>query len=278
MKMYHSRIGEYVGIDNDYDGLFGAIDSARSRYLKNVKKFPDFIKSVKFILADATVPFESNLQGKKLSNMTEDNKKLIDTTFTKNKKFDIINCTFALHYQFDSYDSIQNLINTVRQFLVKDGYMLCTVIDPNQLLKLFGNKNIYTSMYTDDDGNRQKFFEIIKKFDENYYKDEPNQAVDFYMSWMHNEGTYATEYIVSPAYLINIMKTAGCELIDSDLFVNLYNINREWFLKVIEHESNPKNFEFYKKVASFYGDLKGADRESLIWNELWRYYIFKKIE
>jgi hypothetical protein len=278
MKMYHSRIGEYVGIDNDYDGLFGAIDSARSRYLKNVKKFPDFIKSVKFILADATVPFESNLQGKKLSNMTEDNKKLIDTTFTKNKKFDIINCTFALHYQFDSYDSIQNLINTVRHFLTKDGYMLCTIIDPNQLLKLFGNKNIYTSMYTDDDGNRQKFFEIIKKFDENYYKDEPNQAIDFYMSWMHNEGTYATEYIVSPAYLINIMKTAGCELIDSDLFVNLYNINREWFLKVIEHESNPKNFEFYKKVANFYGDLKGADKESLIWNELWRYYIFKKIE
>jgi hypothetical protein len=279
MKMYHSRIGEYVGIDNDFDGLFGAIDSARSRYLKNVKKFPDFIKSVKFILADATIPFESKIQEQKIPNMTIDNKKLIDSTFTKGKKFDIINCTFALHYQFDTIDSIYNLINTVKTYLVKDGYMLCTIIDPNQLLKLLGNKNIFTSMYTDEDGVRQKFFEIIKKFniENNYYKDEPGQAVDFYMSWMHNEGTYATEYIVSPSYLINIMKQADCALIDTDLFVNLYNINKEWFSKVIEHESNEKNYEFYQKVAKFYGELKGADKESLIWNELWRYYIFKKI-
>jgi hypothetical protein len=278
MKMYHARIDEYVGIDNDYDGLFGAIDSARSRYLKNVKKFPDFIKSVKFILADATIPFESKIQESRIPNMTIDNKKLIDKTFTKDKQFDIINCSFAIHYQFDSIDSIQNLINTVKQFLVKDGYMTCTVVDPNQLMKLFGNKNIYTSMYTDDDGVRQKFFEIIKKFNENHYKDEPGQAVDYHMSWMHNEGTYATEYIVSPSYLINIMKSAGCELIDTDLFVNLYSINKEWFNKVIEHESNEKNLIFYKNVAKFYGDLKGADKESLIWNELWRYYIFKKIE
>ena len=95
---------------------------------------------------------------------------------------------------------------------------------------------------------------------------------------MHNEGTYATEYIVSPKYLINIMKLANCELIETDLFVNIYNINKEWFTKVIEHESNEKNYKFYKNVAKFYGELKGADKESLLWNELWRYYVFKKIK
>jgi hypothetical protein len=277
MKMHHSKINEYVGIDNDYDGLFGAIDSAQARYLKNIKMFPDFIKNVNFILADGRYPLDTIHQENVLSNMTIKNKKLIEKIFTKNKKFDIINYNFSIHYLFDTYDSINNLKNTINQFLVKDGYVTYTVVDPNQLLKLLSNKQSYTSMYTDDEGIRQKFFEIIKKFDNNY-KDEPGQAVDYYMSWMHNEGTYATEYIVSPSYLINIMKDAGCELIDTNLFVNLYYINKEWFLKVIEHESNEKNLAFYKKIAKFYGELKGADKESLSWNELWRYYVFKKIK
>jgi hypothetical protein len=46
--------------------------------------------------------------------------------------------------------------------------------------------------------------------------------------------------------------------------------------KVIEHESNPQNLKYYNDIAKFYGKLKGADKESLIWNELWRYYVFKK--
>jgi SAM-dependent methyltransferase len=275
MKMYHARIKEYVGTDPDYDGLFGALDSAKARYLSNLKKFPDFIKSVNFILADNRVLLDSKLQKKKILNMTIENEKLIDKIFSDTKKFDIINCNFAIHYLFDTENSIDALVQTIKTFLIKDGYFTCTVVDPNQLMKILNNKNIYTSMYTDDEGSRQKFFEIIKKFEGNY-TDIPGQAVDYYMAWIHNEGTYATEYIVSPKYLINIMKLAGCELIDTDLFVNIYNINKDWFLKVIDHEENPKNKEFYKKVAKFYGELKGSDKESLIWNELWRYYIFKK--
>jgi hypothetical protein len=60
------------------------------------------------------------------------------------------------------------------------------------------------------------------------------------------------------------MEKAGCVLVDTDLFVNLYNINREWFTDVIDHEENPKNKKFYKTVANFYGDLKGADKESKV--------------
>jgi hypothetical protein len=48
-------------------------------------------------------------------------------------------------------------------------------------------------------------------------------------------------------------------------------------MKVIDHEENPKNKKFYKNVAQFYGDLKGADKDSKLWNELFRYYIFKKL-
>ena len=96
------------------------------------------------------------------------------------------------------------------------------------------------------------------------------------MAWVSQEGMYLTEYIVTSELLISTMKKANCVLVDTELFVNLYNINKDWFLNVIDHEENPKNKKFYKKVAEFYGDLKGPDKESKLWNDLFRFYIFKK--
>jgi hypothetical protein len=101
--------------------------------------------------------------------------------------------------------------------------------------------------------------------------------IDVYMGWISNEGTYYTEYLVTPKLLIKAMEKAGLSLVDTDLFVNVFNINREWFSDVIDHEENPKNKKFYKDVAKFYGELKGVDKEGHIWNNLYRYYIFKKI-
>ena len=102
-------------------------------------------------------------------------------------------------------------------------------------------------------------------------------AIDIHMGWISQEGKYITEYLVTPKLLIKTMEKAGCVLVDTDLFVNLYNINREWFTEVIDHEENPKNKKFYKTVANFYGDLKGADKESKVWNDLYRFYVFKKL-
>lgn len=275
MKMYHSRVGEYIGTDPDYEGLFGAIDSATVRYQANVNKFPDFTKSI-FIQADSSVPLVPDLQEKKLPNMTPDNKKMIEKIFNKNRKFDIINCQFAIHYLFDTQESVNNLSNTIKTYLREDGYFICTVFDPKQVMNLLGSKDTFTSWYTDDEGQRKKFFEIVKKFEGNL-RDEAGLAIDVHMAWVSEEGKYLTEYFVTPKHLIKTMEKAGCVLVDTDLFINLYNMNKEWFMEVIDHEENPKNKKFYKTVAQFYGDLKGADKESRIWNDLWRFYVFKKL-
>jgi hypothetical protein len=78
--------------------------------------------------------------------------------------------------------------------------------------------------------------------------------------------------------MIKTMEKAGCRLIDSDNFSNLYNINKPWFTDVIQHEENPKNKKYYEDVAKFYGNLKGPDKESKIYSFLNRYYIFQKDE
>ena len=74
------------------------------------------------------------------------------------------------------------------------------------------------------------------------------------------------------------MKKAGCRLVDTDLFSNLFHLNKPYFENVIKYEENPKNKQFYEKIAEFYGDLSGADKESRNWSFMYRYYVFQKME
>ena len=273
-KFYHSRVGDYVGIDPDYEGLFDATDSAVSRYNFLKSKFPDYGKMV-FIQADGSLPLKSDIQSKKLTNMTQDNKNNLDKYFDGKRKFDMVTSMFAIHYLFENQDSTNNLINNIKNYLNIGGYLVFTMFDSGEVLKLFGEKDVYTSYYTDDNGEKQKLFEITKKFP-GTIKDEPGQTVDVMMKWISEVAR--PEYLVTPKLMIKTMEKAGCRLVDSDLFSNIYQINKGWFTDVISHEENPKNREFYEKVAKFYGDLKGPDKESRLYSFLNRYYVFQKME
>jgi len=187
----------------------------------------------------------------------------------------MITSSFAIHYLFDSQESAKNLIDNVNNNLRVGGYIILTLFDPKEVMKLLQDQEVYTSYYTDDNGNKTKLFEITKKFTGDL-KDEPGQAIDVLMKWISDKPM--TENLVSTKLMVKTMEKAGCRLIDSDLFSNIYNINKEWFTDVIPHEENPKNKKFYEDVALFYGNLKGSDKESKSFSFLNRYYIFQKYE
>ena len=274
-KFYTARVGDYVGIDPSYDNLFGIMDGAVARYKDISSKYPDFTKMT-WIESDGGLPLTVEAQEKRFPNMTNDNKKLIDKIFTKDRKFDVLSFMFCIHYMFDSIESVNYLIETIKTYLKDDGYLFITTFDANYVMKLLNGKMSYTSYYTDDNGQKNKFFEIVKKFD-NQLEDKPGQAIDVFQAWINQEGHYFTEYCVTPKLLINTMKKAGLKLVDSVSFKNIYNINKSWFSEVIDYEENPKNKQFYKKVSEFYGDLKDADKESFIYDMLNKMYVFKKI-
>jgi len=275
-KFYHSRVGDYVGIDADYNGINAPINGAIARYNKYKKIYPDFGK-VQWIHADASIEFNSDLQEAKLVNMTKQNKLLIEKNFTKNRKFDVINAQFTLHYLFETTESVNNLIKNINNYLKIGGYIILTMFDAKTVIDKITENNTYTSYYTDDNGTRNKFFEIIKKFD-GPLEDKPGQGIDVHMAWFMEENKYETEYLVTPNLLNKTMKKAGCTLVETDLFSNLYYLNQPYFLNVIHHEENLKNLKVYKDVAEYYGDLKGIDKESRIFTFLNRYYVYQKIE
>jgi SAM-dependent methyltransferase len=276
LKWYHARVGEYIGIDVDYYGIYSSTNGAISRYNEFKKKFPDFGK-VHWIQADPSVLLESSYQENKLPNMTNENKQTIDKFFTKGKKFDCISSMFAIHYLFDSKESTNNLVTNINNHLKIGGYLFFTLFDAKLVMDKLGDKDTFTAYYTDDDGSRKKLFEIVKKF-EGKLEDKEGLPIDVHMAWIMQENKYETEYLITPKLLNKVMEKAGCRLVETDLFSNLYTINQQYFTQVIEHEENPKNYKFYKKVAAFFEELKGVDKESKIFSFLNRYYVYQKIE
>ena len=274
LKWYHAKVSEYVGIDTDYYGIYSSTNGALSRYNEFKRKFPNFGK-VTWIQADGSALLNSVNQKAKIPTMSQENKELIDKTFNK-KKFDIFSAQFSIHYLFDTKESINNLIENIKNHLKLGGFIILTLFDAKQVMEKLGDKDTFTSYYTDDDGNRKKFFEIIKKFDGKNI-DKEGQAIDVHISWIMEENKYITEYLVSETLLTKTMEKAGCRIVDTDLFSNLFFLNQPYFTNVIQHEENPKNYKFYKNVAEYYGDLKGVDKESKLFTFLNRYYIFQKI-
>ena len=273
-KFYHARVGDYVGIDTDYEGLFSATDSAVSRYNYLKSKFPDYGKMT-YIQADGSLPLNSDIQAKKLSNMSQDNKNNIDKFFNEKTKYDMITSNFAIHYLFDTPESTLNLINNVKKYLRIGGYIILTLFDSNEVLKLLNDTDVFTSYYTNDEGQKTKLFEITKKFP-GKLKDEPGQTIDVMMKWISD--AVKPENLITPKFLISTMEKAGCRLVDTNTFSNVYNINKSWFMNVVPHEENYKNKKFYEDVVKFYGALKGYDKESKVYSFLNRYYIFQKSE
>jgi len=276
LKWYHARVGEYVGVDVDYYGIYSSTDGAVSRYNESKRKFPDFYKAT-WIQADPSCLFNSSYQENKLSNMTKENKELIDKTFVSTRKFDCISSMFALHYLFYSKEATDNLVQNINNHLKVGGFLIFTLFDAKSVMDRLDNKDVFTSYYTDDDGSRKKLFEIIKKF-EGPLKSEEGLAIDVHIGWIMQENKYETEYLVTPELLNKVMGKASCKLVETDLFSNLYTINQPYFTNVIEHEENPKNYQFYKKVAAYYEDLKGVDKESKVFSFLNRYYVYQKVK
>lgn len=277
LKMYHARVGEYVGFDPDFEGIYSATDGAISRYNFLKTKFPDFGK-VTFIQADGSVPLDSASQTKAISNLSKDNIKAIEKHFNGKNTFDVISSQMVIHYLFKNEESINNLIHNIKTYLKKDGFIILTLFDPDQIIPQFDESGKVSSYYTDDDGKRNVLYEIIKKYTDPSINNKVGLPIDVHMSWISEEGKYIEEYLVSKELMINTMKRAGCRLVDTDLFSNIFFLNKPYFENVIKYEENPKNKQFYEKVAEFYGDLKGADKESRAWSFMYRYYVFQKME
>lgn len=280
MKFYYTQISFYVGLDYDKEALISPIDGAVSRY-NQLKKKPGFPKMY-FMQADFTNELDYENQFKSLKGMENENKLLIEKFFSKDIKsrtiFDIIHFGFSMHYAFKDDTTFANLKKNINNYLRNDGYVLITTFDALSVRKLLKGKEKFTQEYTDEKGNVQILFDIIKKYqdvDDNVIMGTGN-TIDVHMAWISNEGVYLTEYLVDEQFLIEEFKRdCDLELVTSDLFENQMILHKEYLTNFIKYEADERTRKFLFDAAEFYKN-NSVNNGCHLYSKMEKFYVFRK--
>jgi hypothetical protein len=280
-KYYYAEVAFCVGIDVSNEGLFSPVDSASSRYEKGRKGKPNFPKMY-FIHADAGTKLNYTDQYKALGGMNQENKNLMEKFFSSDPKsqtkFDIISCQHVVHYMLKDSNTWQNFKDNLNQTLRHGGYFMITHFDAKRVLQLLGDKDSVAFNYTDEKGDKQKLFEIVKKYSIEKNKPiGPGNAIDLFAAWMFEDGTYQTEYLVDLDFIKkDLLESCDLEIIETDLYENQYNLNKIFFLEnYYASQPNEKTREFFSNVAQYYNKSEINDI-CKIYTFLHRFTIFRK--
>jgi SAM-dependent methyltransferase len=283
LKYYYAEVSFCVGLDIAKDGLFSPVDGAKSRYETQRKRKANFPKMY-FIHADCGTKLNYDDQYTVLGGMNQENKQLMEQFFSNSKtqtKFDVISCQNAVHYFLKDDIIWSNFKSNINQTLRNGGFLMLTHMDARTIIKKFEEKNTILSEYTDDDGNKEKLYDIIKKYDKVDIS-KPiglGNAIDLFAAWMFEDGNYYTEYLVDIDFLKeDLLKSCDLELVETDTFKNQFNIHSSFFKDgACEYEPNLETREFLLKVKGYF-DLTEINKECYKFTNLWRYSIFKKKE
>jgi len=287
-KFINAHVGSYVGTDIDNHGLYEIDDCAACRYDSIKKKNPK-TPPMTFINADSRGIFDVRSQERIIKTMSDQNKSLIKTFLSGNKKYNVINCQFSLHYYLSDETSWNNFCKNVDNHLAENGYFLITTFDGKTLVEKLKGKQKMAITYTDNSGTKNTFAEIVKLFsdkDMDDIKSNPfGHGIDLYNSTITDPGVYVKEYLVDPDFLAQSLKEkCGLDLIESDTFFNLFHLYKGYFSAKNSDSTNKQ----LKMIHSFYrllnpsckddystGEIELA-KASFAFSSLNRYYIFKR--
>ena len=283
MKYYYVEILLYVGIDINSSSLNSPVKGAISRY-NQLRKTHDRFPKMNFIQANASVPFNYEEQTKALGGMSDINKKLIEQYFPKNdsqrKKFDRITCQYSIQYFLENEITWNNFLKNLNDYLLPDGYFIFTTLDADVIVKLLGNNDQYIVNYTNNKGEQNVLFEIVKKYSGIGSGDliQLGKSIDFHDSFESHEGVYINEHLVQKKFVVQELENkCNMQLIDTDLFQNQYDIHKFFFHNTYKFESNEKTLAFFEKVAKFINDDTDVNNACRKLIGLYRYYIFRKV-
>lgn len=302
IKFGNAHVGEYVGVDIDYNGLFGPDDSAINRYTtlrKQMKNFPP----MHFINADARGLFNSKVQANILpaiistnssnatistDEITIRNRNMIDKYLNGKRKYSVINCQFSIHYYLSDELSWSNFCKNINDHLADNGHFLVTCFDGDLIYDILKSTPTLNVSYTDNYGKKNTFFEIKKIYDDKTESKTIGMAIDLYNSLISDPGFFIREYLVFPEFIKeSLHKNVGLDLVESDLFVNMFNLYRQYFTQetVPNLELTDISAKRYQEIRNFYTSLQPNAHTDVNINVaiasykfamLNRFFVFKK--
>jgi hypothetical protein len=279
LRMYNSKVGMYVGVDRDMNGIISPQDGCISRYtqMRSSKKYPNFPQMV-FFNADVSQRFEVDDQLQVLATKSEENKRFI-TKFL-NIRYDVINSQFMIHYLFKDSTTLSNLCYNINKVLKVGGHMLVTTYDGQMIHDLLQKHGgTATSYYTDSDGRERKFMEIKQLYAPTENLRQPGLAISYFNASFMEETDSYIEYLVEPGYFKDVMKReCGLRCVETESFEQVFDRFKPFFKEGVKHESIDETSKYLRNVALYFDESSALNQQSYDFVKTYRYYVFVKVQ
>jgi hypothetical protein len=286
-KWIASKLSFVFGVDLSPDNLENRLDGACARYLKS-KKINKHVPYALFVNGNSALNIKDGtaMRNDKAKQVTAavfgNGPKTADTIgkgvarqYGKGESgFNISSCQFAIHYFFESPDTLKGFLKNVAQCTKLNGYFIGTSYDGKLIFNELKKIKKGDSIQLVDEG--KKIWEIIKEYGFDNFDDDSsciNYKIKVYQESI-NQHIY--EYLVNYDYFDRLMDAYGFKLISrdeaqemglpsgsglfSELFINMLDeINRNKYKASMFGEA--PNMTTYEKKISF----------------LNRYFVYKKV-
>jgi len=279
-KYFHARVKSITGIDADAEGLFSSGSESAIGRLMNLKKTTPNFPPTDLVHASFGISLmDPEQQYTGLLNMTEQNKKLINKI--NSKKYDVMLAMFSIHYLFKDDTTINMMINNFK-LLKKDGYFLACLFDGDlldQKFKSLGDNPIIEEYYTTESGEKELLFSIKALYDTKQKNLNKNGlAISYFTSTFMNSSAEYVEYLVTPEHLINTMKRANLELVETESFQNIYAMSKDFLMEGINYDAGKATQKYLFDVREYYNMNVSINKAAFEMTRLNRFYVFKKVE
>ena len=153
-KWKHNSIQKVVGIDLIKDNIENPHNGAYSRYI-NMNENDKWSDDIHFLVGDC----KRNIQSLDAFE-SEHYVKQAETLFMN--QFDLISIQFAIHYFFESKETIDNIVENIDSNLKTNGYLIGSCFDGKKIFDLFNKQN--TSELNSGDLNLWKIEKLYETY------------------------------------------------------------------------------------------------------------------
>jgi hypothetical protein len=293
-KWIDAKLKFVFGVDLARDNIQNRFDGAYARYLSN-KKQNRIMPAALFVNGNSSVNIKNTT-----GILVDKDKQITKAVFGQGPKdakllgegvykqygvaaegFDVCSIQFAIHYMFETQETLHNFLQNVSEVTKEGGYFIGTSYDGEKLftmLKKLPQNDSKVIMDTNEKGQKKKIWEITKRYDKAEFNDDEScvgYQVDVFQESINKS---FPEYLVNYTYLTRILENYGFVLATAEDLKNLHSeftsatgFFSDLFNTMLDElKKNPAADKKYKTAPSM------SDGERTI-SFLNRYFIYKKV-
>lgn len=277
------ELGFVLGLDYSKDNIENAMDGAVQRYIQHRVKNPRSPFRALFLQGNSTLNIRngeafSNERDKQIAKAIlgegpapAEYRLIKDKQGVGKEGFQVSSCQFAIHYFFETADTLHGFLKNVCQNTAPGGYFIGTCFDGKTVFqRLVDRSNIRMSQWVDENQEEERIFEIKKMYSQHAFHDDVSSLGYKIRVFQATIGQEMDEYLVHFGYLQRLMAQYGFDLLPQEETVqwglpNSTGMFEELFQKMVSDKSTGAFREAHQ--------MSEKEREISFLN---RYFVFRK--